>query len=161
MRLLLAAVLLGLSVAASRAEVVVGQPFPPYALADAFGVTNALATNTRVVIVASEKGISGKVHDWLMSKEKGFLEAHRAEYVSDITPMPDIITKMFALPKMKKYPYRILLADDPSFAKIYPHQPDKIAAFVLDDSQKVVSIHFLGKADELDPIVAPAPAEQP
>ena len=61
-----------------------GLPFPPYKVTDAFGATNTLSANTRFVIVSSEKGISAMVHDWLVAKDKDFLAAHRAEYVSDI-----------------------------------------------------------------------------
>jgi len=130
-----------------------GQPFPPYSVTDAFGVTNALAANTRFVIVSSEKGVSAHIHDWLVTKEKDFLAAHRAEYVSDITPMPSLIASLFAIPKMKKYPYKILLARDPEFAKTYPRAEGKIALFVLDDQQAIADIRFLDAPADLDSLL--------
>lgn len=132
-----------------------GQPFPSYTLPDQFDQTNTLARETRFVIIASEKDVSGLVNEWLKGKEKDFLSAHHIEYVSDITPMPGLITKLFALPKMKKYPFRLLLARDPKFAETYPHQPGRIALFILDDAQVVQDIQFLQKPAEIEAFVLP------
>ena len=134
-----------------RAELVqVGKSFPAYTLPDPHGVTNTLSRETRAVILSCEKHVSGDITAWLKGKEAGFLEAHRAEYVSDITPMPSIITTLFALPKMRKYPFRMLLADDPAFAQIYPRQADRITLFILDENQVVQDLLYVAKASELD-----------
>lgn len=136
---------------AGRAELVSkGQPFSPYTLPDPHGVTNTLKAETRFVIVASEMTISKSITAWLTAKEPGFLEARRAEYVSDITPMPGLISYLFAKPKMRKYPFRMLLAEDPSFAQTYPRKEGHLALFVLDDQQVVSDLHFLAKPEELD-----------
>ena len=153
-RIYLIALMLALPLVAHAGVAEKGLPFPSYVVTDAFGATNTLAASTRFVIVSSEKGVSAKVHDWLVTKDKDFLAAHRAEYVSDITPMPSLIASMFAIPKMKKYPYKILLARDPEFAKTYPHAAGKIALFMLDDNQAVADIRFLDAPAELDSLVA-------
>jgi len=137
---------------AEKAEI--GKPFPAYTLEDQFGATNSLASTTRFVIIASEKDVSGKVNTWLKGKEQGFLPDHQTEYVSDIEPMPGIITSLFALPKMKKYPFTLLLNREKEFAKIYPGQKEKIALFQLDDQQVLTHIHYLDKAEELDALIA-------
>ena len=138
-----------------RAELVQkGKPFPAYALPDPHGVTNTLSRETRAVILSCEKHISGDITAWLKGKPAGFLETHRAEYVSDITPMPGLITTLFALPKMRKYPFRMLLADDPDFARIYPRQEDRITLFLLDENHVVQDLLYLAKASELDALLA-------
>ena len=157
-QLFLALLMLSLPLAARGATAEKGQAFPPYTVTDAFGGTNTLGAATRFVIVSSEKGISAGVHEWLVTKEKDFLPAHRAEYVADITPMPSLIASMFAIPKMKKYPYKILLARDPEFAKTYPHADGKIAVFILDDRQAVADIRFLDKPAEIDAVLGGGPA---
>ena len=134
-----------------------GQPFPAYTLPNPHGVTNTLKSSTRAVIISSEKDVSGMVRDWLLTKKTDFLEQHRAEYVADITPMPAIITTLFAMPKMKKYPFPMLLADDPQFARNYPNQKGHIALFLLDDQHVVQDIHFLSNADDLDPLLKHTP----
>jgi len=141
----------------SHAEPVeTGKPFPPYTLEDQFGQAATLSPDTRYVIIASEKDVSGKVNSWLKGKEKGFLPAHKTEYVSDIEPMPGIITSLFALPKMKKYPFTLLLNREKEFAATYPHQKGKIALFHLDEKQVLVNIHYVDNAEELDALIARA-----
>ena len=132
------------------AEVEVGKVFPSYSLEDQFGNAHSLAAETRVVFISSEKDVSKKISDWLKPKPKGFLDANKAEYVSDITPMPGIITTLFALPKMKKYPFTVYLADDKEFAKTYPSEDGKIAVFLLGEGQIVKEIKYIDKPEELD-----------
>jgi hypothetical protein len=130
-----------------------GQPFPSYTLTDPHGTTNTLKSDTRFVIMASEMPISKSITAWLTAKEPGFLEARQAEYVSDITPMPAIISYLFAKPKMRKYPFRMLLADDPDFSKIYPRQKERLALFILDDQHIVQDVQFLATPQELDALL--------
>lgn len=136
---------------AGQAEPVkVGQPFPRYTLSDPHGGTNTLKASTRYVVIASEMPISKSITAWLTAKGPGFLDAFAMEYVSDITPMPGIISVLFAKPKMRKYPFHLLLADDPKFPTIYPRKEGHLALFVLDEQQAVKDIHFLTKPDQID-----------
>jgi hypothetical protein len=149
--LLLVCLLLPLSL---RAEPVKpGDAFPAYTLNDPHGKSHTLGSDTRFVIMASEMTISKSITAWLKNKEPGFLEASRAEYVSDITPMPGIISYLFAKPKMRKYPFRMLLADDKNFADTYPRKPGKLALFVLDENRVISDLKFLDKPDELDALL--------
>jgi hypothetical protein len=146
--------LLTLAVTGAMAQTaVVGEKFPPYTLEDQFGNPASLSPDTRYVIIASEKAVSGKVNTWLKAKEQGYLPTHKAEYVSDIEPMPGIITTLFALPKMKKYPFTLLLNREKQFAATYPAEKGKIALFVLDEAQAVTAIHYVDAAEELDAFI--------
>lgn len=128
---------------AGWAEMVqVGRPFPAYTVQDAFAQTSTLQKATRFVIVASEKDVSGRINEWLTAKGADYLPGRKAEYVSDITPMPSLITEMFARPKMKKLPFKILLARDEAFARTYPSRPGQIALFVLDEQQVLAEIRY-------------------
>jgi hypothetical protein len=139
------------TVQAERAEV--GQPFPVYTLMDQFGKTNTLAETTRFVVVASEKQVSTGLNAWLKTKEAGYLADHAAEYVSDIEPMPGIITVLFALPKMKKYPFPVLLAREKSFAATYPSEAGRIAVFHLDAGQVLTAVSFVETPAEVEALL--------
>lgn len=135
----------------SHAELAeVGKPFPSYTLEDQFGQTNTLSSETRFVIVASEKDVSGKVNDWLKTKAPDYLAGLKTEYVSDIEPMPGIITSLFALPKMKKYPFKLLLATEKSFAATYPAEKGRIALFTLDANQVLTDVRYVETAAEIE-----------
>jgi nitrous oxide reductase accessory protein NosL len=152
--MLLAGWLLLVSAAGSMAEMAqIGKPFPSYTLEDQFGQTNTLSSDTRFVIVASEKDVSGKVNDWLKPKAPDFLAAHKAEYVSDIEPMPGIITTLFAMPKMKKYPFKLLLATEKSFAATYPKEKGRIALFILGPDQMLTDIRFVESPAEIEAVL--------
>jgi hypothetical protein len=153
----LIALVLALPLGVFAEKVEKGQPFPVYTLEDPHGVTNTLKADTRFVIIASEMPISKSITAWLKTKAPDYLEQHRAEYVSDVTPMPGIISFLFAKPKMRKYPFRMLLAEDPSFAQTYPRQDGKLALFVLDENRVVADLHFLAKPEELEPLLGAKP----
>jgi hypothetical protein len=68
-------------------------------------------------------------------------------YVADITGMPSLISKFFAIPKMKDYNFSILLIDEDNKA-LFPVEQDKITIITLDNS-KVTSIKFIKTAEDL------------
>lgn len=140
------------SVFADKAEI--GKVFPAYQLEDQFGNATGLAPDTRFVIIASEKGVSGRVNEWLKGKGQEYLTSNKVEYVSDIEPMPEIITRMFALPKMKKYPFTLILNKSKEFAQVYPSEKGKIAVFVLDAKQILTGVHFVDTAADVEALIA-------
>lgn len=141
-----------------RAEMAtVGQPFPVFSLADQHGVAASFVPGTRFVIVASDKDSSTKMNEWLHQKPADFLNQHDTVYIADIEPMPALITRLFALPKMRKYPYRVLLAREKSFAATYPSQPGKIAVFVVEPDGTLADIQYPEATDAIETLIASPP----
>ena len=106
--------------------------------------------------------VSKAMNLWLNEKDKNYLAENSTEYISDITEMPSIITWLFAGPKMRKYPFEILLADDEHFAPKYPIQEEKILVLDLDASKKVTAISYFENMDQIEkakfsPVVAGEP----
>jgi len=142
---------LGLSVGALHAETVaVGSPMPSYTLADQFGEEHTLAKETRYVLVVSDRELSKQVNAWLAEKGEGYLGEQTMEYVSDISPMPKMVTKLFALPKMKKYPFKMLLWREDGMADTYPRQEGRLALFALDEDHMVTAIHYLATPADIE-----------
>lgn len=138
-----------------RAEMAtVGHPFPAFSLADQHEVATSFVPGTRFVIVASDKDSSTKMNEWLQQKPADFLDQHDTVYIADIEPMPALITRLFALPKMRKYPYRVLLARDKSFAATYPAQPGKIAVFVVEPDGVLADIQYPEATDAIETLIA-------
>lgn len=124
-----------------------------YSLADQFGDMHTLASETRAVLIASERKVSVAINEWLTAQEDGFLEKHKLEYVSDISPMPAPITKLFALPKMQKLKFKIYLNRADGFEEDYPREDGKLALFLLDDDLVITAIHFLETPEEIQPLI--------
>ena len=78
-----------------------------------------------------------------------FLGSKKAVYMANIFGMPGI-GRMFAIPKMKKYSHRIILADDAALIAHFPVQTGKVTVLTLS-SGKVASIaYWTPGAESLD-----------
>ncbi len=152
-RILVCCLLIIAATVARADQAVVGRAFPPFALADQFGSNHTLRTETRFVVIAAEKEVSTRINDWLSAKPAGFLDTRAMVYIADIEKMPAIITRLFALPKMRKLPFTLLLATDPSFAATYPREPGRIGLFILDANHVLRAIHHLDQPGELDALL--------
>ena len=70
-----------------------------------------------------------------------------AVYVADISGMPSLISKFIALPKMKKYPFSVLLLDDTNKDN-FVKEDGKIIVYSLENG-KVVKIDKISTKEEL------------
>jgi hypothetical protein len=131
-------------------SVQVGDILEGLTLEDPQGNQRFLDSSTRVVVISSTNEHSKAINQWLAKRNPSFLKDHRTEYISDITPMPAIISKLFARPKMRKYKFPMLLVNDQSFASKYPSKSGKIAIFEIDAQRRISAISFF---DDFDGIV--------
>jgi len=125
----------------------VGDATPTFAIKDQFEKAHTIAADTKTILVAADKGTSEVLRDYLLTKEKGFLEANKAYYVADISGMPSLIAKFFALPKMKKYPFSILLVDE-NQTKEFDKKEGNITVYTVTDG-KVSAVKYVKTAEEL------------
>ncbi|MNG19799.1 hypothetical protein D3C84_1039970 [compost metagenome] len=63
---------------------------------------------------------------------KGYLEARDAVFVADIQRMPALISKLFAIPAMRDYSYRVVLDRDGKVVARYPGAEDKVLWIQLE-----------------------------
>jgi len=120
---------------------------------DQHEVEHTLDKNIKTILFASDKKTSDLLRDYLLplSQKENILEKNSAIYVADISNMPSLITKYIALPKMKKYPFSILLLDDTNkdnFAK----EDGKIIVYSLKDG-KITDIKKISTTKELEQII--------
>lgn len=83
----------------------------------------------------------------LADQGEGFLEKHGAAYLMDIHTMP-AIARVFALPKMRKYPERIVLMDKPGALDWVPVQPERITVLTLTPAGKIQKISYWNPVNE-------------
>jgi hypothetical protein len=122
------------------ADFKVGETLPAITLPDQFDKEFTVDAKDKLLIMAFEKDISVVVNDYLKSQPKTFLETHHAKYISDISTMPSFVTSMFALPKMKKYPFSVMLINN-NFGNQFNRQKGKITVYTLKNN-KIQSIDF-------------------
>jgi len=145
--------LLSLMPAPTDPVVTVGEPMIAYTLPDQHGTSFSFTPGTRWVLFAFEKKGSGAVNDWL-KEAPAYLTDHHMDYVVEISPMPGIIANKIALPKMRKYPHRVLVADDASFQVTYLKKPKHLTLFQLDEAGMVQAVHYPESPADVQKLIA-------
>ncbi|MDD3007311.1 MAG: hypothetical protein PHQ70_00445 [Arcobacter sp.] len=142
-------VLLGLSAIAS--SLTIDSEVPAIKIKDQFEKEHTIDANVKTILFASDKGTSDILKDYLLSKDADILTKNNAIYVADISGMPSLISKFVALPKMKKYPFSVLLLDDTNKDN-FSKEEGKIIVYTLDNS-KVTNIAKISTKEELEAII--------
>lgn len=112
------------------------------------------AGEARWVIVAFDMSTAKAANAFFEQQPADYLPHREAIFISDIHGMPGI-GRAFALPKMKKYPHRILLADAKGFLDRYPKQEDRITVLQLDGKGGVQTIRFVDPKKEMAKLFPP------
>lgn len=101
---------LGLALLTTAAQAVeTGERLAPWTLSDQFEQAYSLDDNLHILLVARSMDGAKLLDAALEGQPKGYLEARRALFVADISRMPSLIGKLFAIPAMRDYSYRVLL----------------------------------------------------
>jgi hypothetical protein len=110
-------------------------------------------SSVKTILFASDKKTSDMLRDYLLplSEKENVLEKNAAVYVADISGMPSLISKFIALPKMKKYPFSILLLDDTNKDN-FTKEDGKIIVYSLE-AGKVTKIEKISTNEELANII--------
>ena len=143
----LAVLLLGLLPVLAQA-IEVGERLAPWTLLDQFDQAYTLDNQAQVLLVARSMDAAKQVDAALQGQPKGYLEARHAVFIADIQRMPRLIAKLFAVPAMQAYNYRVMLDRDARIAPRYPGAVDKVLWLQLD-SGKLIAQHEYSSADEL------------
>ena len=125
----------------AAAVLAVGQVAPAFAGQDQHGKDYQFTNGPLFLLVAKDMTASKIANQRLADQGAGFLEKQQAVYVMDIHTMPGV-ARMFALPKLRKYPLRMLLVDSAETLAPFPAQPDRITVLVLTPERKIKAIHY-------------------
>ncbi len=88
------------------------------------------AASTKYLLVSFDMETGKKANAALSAQGAEFLTKQNAVYVANIHGMPGI-GRFFAMPKMRKYPHRIVLGDDANLLTPYPQQAGKVTVLTL------------------------------
>ena len=130
-----------LCVSASAAPLAVGDAVPAFSAKDQHGTSFIFTNGTQFLLVATERASGTSANHKLAEQGPGFLEKHRAVYVMDIHEMPGV-ARFFAVPKMRKYPQRIVLVETPATLAWVPAQPDRVTVLALTPAGRVQKISY-------------------
>ncbi|MFT7879899.1 MAG: hypothetical protein ABXS91_05825 [Sulfurimonas sp.] len=123
------------------AEFKAGEKLPPLSLPDQFDNELQVKSTDRLLIVSFEKDTSSAINDYLKAKPANYLQEHHARYIGDISAMPSLITSMFAIPKMKKLPFSVMLIKD-DFGEKFSRKEGKITVYKIEN-HTISAIEFI------------------
>lgn len=103
---------------------------------------------TKLIIISSEKDTGKMVNEYLSTQNSNFLQKKNAVFIADINKMPSLITKAFALPKLRGFTHTIYLNYSEELAQKLPPQEDKVMLVSIKNS-KIKEIRFISTKDEL------------
>ncbi len=134
--------------AAPTAPYKVGDTFVGFSTKDQHDKPYTYEGGARTVVVAFEMGTGKSANAFFEKQPADFLNQHQAIYLSNIYGMPGI-ARAFALPKMKKYPHRILIADAEGFLARYPEKDDHLTVLSLDGKGVITAIRHVNPKKDL------------
>lgn len=135
-----------LSPAAVAANLGVGDAVPPLALADQFDKSHALSSDTRWLLFSHDRAVSDTLHPVLAALPAA--QRDGVVYVADISRMPALVSKLFAVPAMRELPFPVWLARDAASVGILPREAGKLTVLALKDG-KVAAVHYLADVGAL------------
>jgi hypothetical protein len=136
-----------LAVSTHAGALLVGDTVPAFSAKDQFGKEFKPVAGLRFLLLGFDMGTSKTANLKLADLGAGWLEKHSAAYVLDIHTMPGV-ARLFALPKLRKYPHRIVLGDDEKMLAAFPRRPEKITVLVLTPTGKISEIRYWNPAGE-------------
>lgn len=125
-----------------------GERLAPWTLLDQFDQAYSLDDQTQTLLVARSMDGAKLVEAALQGQPKGYLEARHTVFVADIERMPRLVAKLFAVPAMRDYAYRVMLDREGRVAPRYPGAVDKVLWLTLRKGQ-LVARHEYATAAQL------------
>ena len=119
----------------------VGDAIPPITAKDQHGVNYVFTNGTAYLLIVQDMENAKAANHKLAEQGGGFLEQHGAVYLMDIHTMPGI-ARFFALPKMRKYPQRIVLIDAPDALNWVPAKTGYATILKLTSAGHIEKISY-------------------
>lgn len=111
----------------------VGDRISEIALEDQHGEARAVDASTRIILFSRDMDGGKLLQKALAETAEGLLAEKNAVYLSDISGMPSLVARMFALPSMRKRPYPMLLDRTGESTRRLPDVEEQATVIFLED----------------------------
>lgn len=140
--------LLLLPAALPAAPIAVGEPLPPLTLNDQHDQPHTIDAETRLILFSADRDASGLIEEALAEQTEDSLAAAGVVYVADISGMPGLVTKLIALPQMRKRPYPMLLGREAEETAMLPRERGQVT-LVETEAGTITAIRFIADQQAL------------
>ena len=115
---------------------------PALSLKDQHDKPVAIPADTRWLLFSTEKPVSDMVASVLSTEPAGAMARMHLVYVVDLSAMPGMVKRMFALPKLRKLPFAVGLVQKPEITAHLPRKPGEVTLITLEQG-RVQAIGYL------------------
>jgi len=126
---------------APASQLAIGDLVPVISATDQHGQSFVSTNGFQFILIATEMACAKSANQKLAEQGAGFLDRHHAAYLLDIHTMPGI-ARFFAFPKMRKYPYRIILVDKAETLAAFPAHSGRVTVVTVSPGCRVEKISF-------------------
>lgn len=127
----------------------VGTQVPDFSLKDQHGKTYKLDPAVRLILFVGRDRQGGEiVAKALENTGEGYLAKYSTIYIIDTSGIPRLVNKLFARPKLRKRPYKILVDPGPSVTKDFPSEKEKVTLLHINN-RTIEAIEFLGTPEDV------------
>lgn len=141
-RCVAAVMLLGLA-AALHAEPLL----PTRTLDDQFGRPHEIAQCRRLILFAPDRDAAEIAEQALTGLDGATLERRGVCYIADISRMPGLVTRMFALPALRERTYPVLLGREEADTVMLPRQAGRLT-LLPSDPASTEPVAYYAEANE-------------
>lgn len=118
-----------------------GDKIPAITAKDQRDAAYVFTNGTTYLLAALDMDSAKAANRKLAEPGAGFLEKHGAVYLMDVHTMP-AVAKFFAIPKMAKYPERIVLVDTANYLDWLPSKNGFVTVLKLTPDARIEKISF-------------------
>ena len=116
--------------------------FTPLTLSDQFGKIHRIDGKTcSLVLVTAEKTTAHDLKTFIRKRKGSFLQKHRVCILFDIRSIPAFVIRWFLLPKMRRYPFEVLLLYD-NKQNVFPTKKGFLTVIRLKKNNEIESIRY-------------------
>jgi hypothetical protein len=110
----------------------VGDRIEPFTLEDQHGAIHTLDESVKVILFSRDMDGGDFLKEGLADVQPDYLTGRHAVYVANISAMPRLVARMFAIPAMRERPYSMLLDRDGKVTERLPGNPGEATLIFLD-----------------------------
>lgn len=132
----------------------VGSVLPKLALPDQHGEARTLDPATRAVVFSRDMSAGRIVKDTVAKAGNDVFERNQAVYLVDLAGMPGFVRSLFALPGLRRRPYKLMVDEAGTATSDFPSTEGKPTVLVLKEL-KVERVEYPADADALLKLLQP------
>jgi hypothetical protein len=130
--------------------IVIDKPLANYTFQDQFDKKHSLINSVKKVIFVFTKPTGHLMRVYLGTKDVNYLKERNIDFIADVSGMPSMIFKMFALPDLKDSKYPIMIIKDKEKSKRFRDDKQKNAVMIISLENKIVkNVKFITNETDL------------